>query len=136
MKKRTTTFPGINKGLDQDGYPQMNARGNEAVQQELYDGVKDIPGVLKKTLEFPTPSDFHVKFMKNGLTHTGRKNSYTYPDIKIRDDLEMLKGKKHFNPKDWNMEKILFYYDRLFRFCIDLQRKNAELKLKVFLKDK
>ena len=48
MKKQTTTFPDIKKGLDDDGYPSMNARGEEAVSNELYDRVKHIPGKVQK----------------------------------------------------------------------------------------
>ena len=50
MKKQTTTFPDIKKGLDDDAYPSMNARGEEAVSNELYDRVKLENLNLKKNI--------------------------------------------------------------------------------------
>ena len=133
MKKQTTTFPDIKKGLDDDGYPSMNARGDEAVSNELYDRVKHIPGKVQKGFVYPEPSKFHVKLMKKGILKIGSKTEYTYPDLKIRNDQEYIRNKKCFLPKELNVEALLYHYDKLYQLTFYLQNKVASLKEDLWL---
>ena len=54
--------------------------------------------------------------MKSGDIRIMRSDKPTYTDIKIRNDIEMTENKpaKYFQPKEWNIEKLLFNYDALY----------------------
>tara|TARA_R100000654_G_scaffold28964_1_gene53559 strand:+ start:1051 stop:1467 length:417 start_codon:yes stop_codon:yes gene_type:complete len=133
MKKQTTTFPDIKKGLDDTGYPSMNARGEEAVSRELYDGVKHIKGKVAKQFVYPDPSKFHVRLMKKGILKLGSKTEYTYPDLKVRNDMEYRFNKKVFLPTELNVEALLYHYDKLYQLTHYLQNKVASLKEDLFI---
>ena len=35
----------------------------------------------------------------------------TYTDIKISNDIEMTNNKRYFQPKEWNLNKLLYNYN-------------------------
>ena len=41
-------------------------------------------------------------------------NTPTYTDIKIRNDIEMTNNKRYFQPKEWNLNKLLYNYNCLW----------------------
>ena len=131
MKKQTTTFPDIKKGLDDTGYPSMNARGEEAVSRELYDGVKHIKGKVSKQFVYPEPSKFHVRLMKKGILKLGSKTEYTYPDLKVRNvwNTDLIEGIH----TELNVEALLYHYDKLYQLTHYLQNKVASLKEDLFI---
>tara|TARA_Y100000294_G_scaffold59694_1_gene56504 strand:- start:1407 stop:1853 length:447 start_codon:yes stop_codon:yes gene_type:complete len=67
-----------------------------------------IEGTLTKKFQYIHPQDFHSKFLKNGLCTISPP---TYTDIKIRNDIEMTNNKKYFQPKEWNLNKLLYNYN-------------------------
>ena len=95
------------KGLypDEPGYKEFNG-----FEREL-----KIPGVTTKVFNVIHPQKFHKKFLENRSLNISRTGgSYTYTDLKVRNDIEMTKNKKYFQPKNWNIEKLLYNYDCLF----------------------
>ena len=87
----------MKKGLypDEPGYSDWN---NKDFKREL-----SIEGTLTKQYQYIQPSKFHQKLMKTGDLPLGADISYT--DILVRNDLEMSKNKRYFQPKAWNVPK-------------------------------
>jgi len=74
-----------------------------------------IPGRTTKTFEVIHPNKFHKKLLDNGTLNISRSgDNYTYTDCKIRNDIEMSKNDKYFQPKKWNIEKLMYNYDCVF----------------------
>ena len=97
----------FNKGLypDEPGYAEYNGFERET----------KIPGVTSKVFNIIHPQKFHKKLLENRSLNISRNNgSYTYTDLKVRNDIEMTKNKKYFQPKTWNIEKLLYNYDCIF----------------------
>ena len=95
----------MNKGLypDEQGYINfpLNKFPNEMA----------IEGTLTKEFKYIHPQDFHSKFLKKGLCTV---DTPTYTDIKIRNDIEMTNNKRYFQPKEWNLNKLLYNYNCLW----------------------
>ena len=95
----------MNKGLypDEQGYINfpLNKFSNEMA----------IEGTLTKEFKYIHPQDFHSKFLKKSLCTI---ETPTYTDIKIRNDIEMTNNKRYFQPKEWNLNKLLFNYNCLW----------------------
>jgi len=97
----------MKKGLypDEPGYSDWN---NKDFKREL-----SIEGTLTKQYQYIKPSVFHQKLMKTGDLPLGTDISYT--DILVRNDLEMSKNKRYFQPKAWNVPKLMFNYHALYQ---------------------
>ena len=97
----------MKKGLypDEPGYSDWN---NKDFKREL-----SIEGTLTKQYQYIQPSKFHQKLMKTGDLPLGADISYT--DILVRNDLEMSKNKRYFQPKAWNVPKLMFNYHALYQ---------------------
>jgi len=116
------------KGLypDEKGYRDWNTAD---FRREM-----SIEGTVTKDFKYIAPSDFHKKLMKAGflpLTHP-----IQFTDIKIRNDIEMSKNKMYFQPKEWNVQKLLYNYDCTYHLWY-LDKKFMEkyiyaLKLHIF----
>ena len=95
----------MNKGLypDETGYKDWKV--------SKFPNEMAIEGTLTKEFKYIHPQDFHSKFLKNGLCTL---NTPTYTDIKIRNDIEMTNNKRYFQPKEWNLNKLLYNYNCLW----------------------
>ena len=93
-----------------------------------------IEGTLTKEFKYIHPQDFHSKFLKNGLCTL---DVPTYTDIKIRNDIEMTNNKRYFQPKEWNLNKLLYNYNCLWHLnSNDLKFMNKFTKfLKMHIQD-
>lgn len=101
----------------------MNYEDPQKAKENLWELVKDIEGTTSRSFKFPEASEFHTRLMKNGLCKISRKDGPTYSDIKIRSMLERSLNEKHFMPKGWNLEKLLYCYDKLLVYCSILEAK-------------
>ena len=92
----------MNMGLypDETGYKEWKVSN--------FPNEMGIEGTLTKEFKFIHPQDFHSKFLKNGLCTI---ETPTYTDIKIRNDIEMTNNKRYFQPKKWNLNKLLYNYN-------------------------
>mgnify|MGYP003136584360 FL=1 len=99
----------VTKGLypDEEGYKGTFT----GFQRE-----RAIEGKVTTKFSYIHPQKFHTKLMKSGDIQIMRSDKPTYTDIKIRNDIEMTENKpaKYFQPKEWNIEKLLFNYDALY----------------------
>ena len=116
----------MKKGLypDEPGYSDWN---NKDFKREL-----SIEGTLTKQYQYIQPSKFHQKLMKTGdLPLTGRSNDdVSYTDILVRNDYEMSNNKRYFQPKAWNVQKLMFNYHALFQlFYMEKQTNQRLFKL-------
>ena len=116
----------MKKGLypDEPGYSDWNIGD---FKKEL-----SIEGTLTKQYQYIQPSKFHQKLMKTGdLPLTGRGNDdVSYVDIKIRNDYEMSNNKRYFQPKAWNVPKLMFNYDALYQlYYMELDTNKKLFKL-------
>ena len=95
----------MNKGLypDETGYKDWKVSN--------FPNEMSIEGTLTKEFKFIHPQDFHSKFLKKGLCTV---DTPTYTDIKIRNDIEMTNNKRYFQPKEWNLNKLLYNYNCLW----------------------
>jgi len=113
----------MKKGLypDEPGYSDWNIGD---FKKEL-----SIEGTLTKEFTYIQPTKFHQKLMKTGdLPLTGRSNDdVSYVDIKIRNDYEMSNNKRYFQPKAWNVPKLMFNYDALFQLFYMEKQTNQKL---------
>tara|TARA_R100001244_G_scaffold128402_1_gene99326 strand:- start:54 stop:506 length:453 start_codon:yes stop_codon:yes gene_type:complete len=93
-----------------------------------------IEGTLNKKFKYIHPQDFHSKFLKNGLCTL---DNPTYTDIKVRNDIEMTNNKRYFQPKVWNLNKLLYNYNSLWHLnSNDLKFMNTLTKfLKKHIQD-
>ena len=71
--------------------------------------------------------------MKKGILKLGSKTEYTYPDLKVRNDMEYRFNKKVFLPTELNVEALLYHYDKLYQLTHYLQNKVASLKEDLFI---
>jgi hypothetical protein len=89
---------------------------------------KGIPGRTTKSFDVIHPNKFHKKLLENGSLRINRTGGdYTYTDCKIRNDIEMTKFKKYFQPKKWNIEKLLYNYDCIFHIWNNAQNTDNNL---------
>lgn len=113
----------MKKGLypDEPGYSDWN---NKDFKREL-----SIEGTLTKQYQYIQPSKFHQKLMKTGdLPLTGRSNDdVSYTDILVRNDYEMSNNKRYFQPKAWNVQKLMFNYHALFQLFYMEKQTNQKL---------
>jgi hypothetical protein len=113
----------MKKGLypDEPGYSDWN---NKDFKREL-----SIEGTLTKQYQYIQPSKFHQKLMKTGdLPLTGRSNDdVSYTDILVRNDYEMSNNKRYFQPKAWNVQKLMFNYHALFQLLYMEKQTNQRL---------
>jgi len=66
--------------------------------------------------------------LENRILNISReKGAYTYTDLKIRNDIEMSKNQKYFQPKKWNVEKLLYNYDCLFHLWTNARETDNKL---------
>ena len=67
--------------------------------------------------------------MKTGdLPLTGRSNDdVSYTDILVRNDYEMSNNKRYFQPKAWNVQKLMFNYHALFQLLYIEKQTNQRL---------
>ena len=109
----------MKKGLypDEPGYSDWN---NKDFKREL-----SIEGTLTKQYQYIQPSKFHQKLMKTGDLPLGADISYT--DILVRNDLEMSKNKRYFQPKAWNVPKLMFNYHALYQLLFMELQTNTKL---------
>ena len=110
----------FNKGLypGEPGYNEWTGFENEM----------KIPGRATKNFDFITPNKFHKKLLDNGTLVISRKEgNYTYTDCKIRNEIEMTKFKKWFQPKKWNIEKLMYNYDCIFHIWNNSQKTDNQL---------
>jgi hypothetical protein len=109
----------MKKGLypDEPGYSDWN---NKDFKREL-----SIEGTLTKQYQYIQPSKFHQKLMKTGDLPLGADISYT--DILVRNDLEMSKNKRYFQPKAWNVPKLMFNYHALYQLLFMELQTNKKL---------
>ena len=109
----------MKKGLypDEPGYSDWN---NKDFKREL-----SIEGTLTKQYQYIKPSEFHQKLMKTGDLPLGTDISYT--DILVRNDLEMSKNKRYFQPKAWNVPKLMFNYHALYQLLFMELQTNKKL---------
>ena len=114
----------MRKGLypDEEGYRgSLNGR---------FKGERAIEGTLTKKFKYIHPQDFHTKLMKSGALRIMRADHPTYTDIKVRNDIEMTENKRYFQPKQWNIEKLMFNYDAIWHLTsIDLKYYETLIKL-------
>jgi len=96
----------MNKGLypGEPGY-------NEFIPSQFPTSMA-IEGTLTKKFHYIHPQDFHDKFLKKLKGEMIIPPTYT--DIKVRNDIEMTNNKKYFQPKEWNLNKLLYNYDCLW----------------------
>ena len=118
----------MNKGLypDETGYKEW--------KPSRFPNEMGIEGTLTKEFKFIHPQDFHSKFLKNGLCTI---ETPTYTDIKIRNDIEMTNNKRYFQPKEWNLNKLLYNYDCLWHLTsndLKFMKKYANF-LKMHIQD-
>tara|TARA_R100001377_G_C3125620_1_gene87499 strand:- start:45 stop:506 length:462 start_codon:yes stop_codon:yes gene_type:complete len=106
------------KGLypDEPGYRDWNS-ANFSKEME-------IEGTVTKQFKYITPTKFHTKLMKTG--HLPLTEGVSYPDIKIRNDIEMTNHKRYFQPKAWNTEKLMYNYDALYHLWYMEQNFNTK----------
>ena len=113
----------MKKGLypDEPGYSDWNIGD---FKKEL-----GIEGTLTKEFAYIQPSKFHQKLMKTGdLPLTGRSNDdVSYTDILVRNDYEMSNNKRYFQPKAWNVQKLMFNYHALFQLLYMEKQTNQRL---------
>jgi hypothetical protein len=109
----------MKKGLypDEPGYSDWNIGD---FKKEL-----GIEGTLTKEFNYIQPSKFHQKLMKTGDLPLGADISYT--DILVRNDLEMSKNKRYFQPKAWNVPKLMFNYHALYQLLFMELQTNKKL---------
>jgi len=109
----------MKKGLypDEPGYSEWN---NKDFKREL-----SIEGTLTKQYQYIQPNKFHQKLMKTGDLPLGADISYT--DILVRNDLEMTKNKRYFQPKAWNVPKLMFNYHALYQLLFMELQTNKKL---------
>ena len=116
----------MKKGLypDEPGYSDWNIGD---FKKEL-----GIEGTLTKEFTYIQPSKFHQKLMKTGdLPLTGRSNDdVSYTDILVRNDYEMTKNKRYFQPKAWNVPKLMFNYHALYQLLFMELQTNKKLYIK------
>ena len=95
----------MNMGLypDETGYKEWKVSN--------FPNEMGIEGTLTKEFKYIHPQDFHSKFLKNALCTI---ETPTYTDIKIRNDIEMTNNKRYFQPKEWNLNKLLYNYNCLW----------------------
>jgi len=98
----------MKKGLypDEPGYMEFKACN--------FPNEMAIEGTLTKQFQYIHPQKFHKKFLAKRLCGLDGNISPTYTDIKIRNDIEMTNNKRYFQPKEWNLEKLLYNYDCLY----------------------
>ena len=116
----------MKKGLypDEPGYSDWNIGD---FKKEL-----SIEGALTKQYQYIEPSKFHQKLMKTGdLPLTGRSNDdVSYTDILIRNDYEMTNHQRYFQPKAWNVPKLMFNYHALYQlYYMELDTNKKLFKL-------
>ena len=122
----------VTKGLypDEEGYKGTFT----GFQRE-----RAIEGKVTTKFSYIHPQKFHTKLMKSGDIRIMRSDKPTYTDIKIRNDIEMTENKpaKYFQPKEWNIEKLLFNYDALYHLtAMDLRYYQKFVKmLKIALRN-
>ena len=112
----------MKKGLypDEPGYSDWN---NKDFKREL-----SIEGTLTKQYQYIQPSKFHQKLMKTGDLPLGADISYT--DILVRNDLEMSRNQRYFQPKIWNVPKLMFNYHALYQlYYMELDTNKKLFKL-------
>ena len=93
-----------------------------------------LEGTLTEKFKYIDPQVFLEKFLKNGLSNTP---PYYFTDIRIRNDIEMTNNKRYFQPKEWNLNKLLFNYDCLWHLSAnDIKYMNTLTKfLKMHIQD-
>ena len=94
-----------------------------------------IEGTLTKKFHYIHPQDFHDKFLKKLKGEMIIPPTYT--DIKVRNDIEMTNNKKYFQPKEWNLNKLLYNYDCLWHLTsndLKFMKKYANF-LKMHIQD-
>ena len=110
----------LHKGLypDEPGYREFTGFERET----------NIPGKTTNLFEVIDPNRFHKKLLENRILNISReKGAYTYTDLKIRNDIEMTKNQKYFQPKKWNVEKLLYNYDCLFHLWTNARETDNKL---------
>ena len=109
----------MKKGLypDEPGYSDWNT---ENLKREL-----SIEGTLTKQYQYIKPAKFHQKLMKSGDLPLGAEISYT--DILVRNDYEMSNHKRYFQPKAWNVPKLMFNYHALYQLLFMELQTNKQL---------
>ena len=109
----------MKKGLypDEPGYSDWNIGD---LKKEL-----SIEGTLTKEYQYIQPSKFHQKLMKTGDLPLTADVSYT--DILVRNDYEMTKNKRYFQPKAWNVPKLMFNYHALYQLLFMELQTNKKL---------
>ena len=91
-------------------------------------------GTFTEKFKYIHSTVFHSKFLKN---HLCTLDTPTYTDIRNRNHIEMTKNKRYFQPKEWNLNKLLFNYDCLWHLSAnDIKYMNTLTKfLKMHIQD-